>query len=203
MGEGPAVATDDQLISLSKDGNLAAFNTLVERYQGPLFSLCLRLTGSRESAEDATQEAFLSAYRNLHHFHGGSARSWLFRIAANECKDELRRRSRKDLALSLDRPIGEDETTIDLPDSAPGLQALAEHAGLARAVQDAISTLPPDHQAVIVLVDLHGFDYGEVAEITGAALGTVKSRVSRARGRLREHFLAHPELLEAYRRLEK
>ncbi|HET7738273.1 MAG TPA: sigma-70 family RNA polymerase sigma factor [Tepidiformaceae bacterium] len=197
------VPADDQLISLSKDGNLAAFNTLVERYQGPLFSLCVRLIGSREAAEDATQEAFLSVYRNLHRFEGGNVRSWLFRIAANECKDELRRRSRKDLALSLDRPADDDHAALDVADSAPGLQRLVEQSELARAVHEAIAALPEDQRLVILLVDLHGFDYHEVATITGAALGTVKSRVSRARARLREYFLANPELVDAYRRLEK
>jgi len=193
--------TDDQLISLSKDGNLAAFNTLVERHQAAIYSLCLRLTGSPESAEDATQEAFLSAYRALARFQGGNVRSWLFRIAANECKDELRRRRRKDLALSLDKPVpGEDEARLDVADPGPGLQTLAERSELAGLVQQALDMLPEDQRAVIVLVDLHGFDYGEVAEITGAALGTVKSRVSRGRARLRDYFLARPELAGHFRR---
>jgi len=193
--------TDDQLVSLSKDGNLAAFNTLVERHQSAIYSLCLRLTGAREPAEDATQEAFLSAYRALARFNGGNVRSWLFRIAANECKDELRRRSRKDLALSLDKPLaGEEEVRLDVADPGPGLQVLAERAELAGLVQQALNALPEDQRAVIVLVDLHGFDYSEVAEITGVALGTVKSRVSRGRARLRDYFLARPELADHLRR---
>lgn len=196
--------TDDQLISLSKDGNLGAFNTLVERYQSALYSLCLRLTGAREPAEDATQEAFLSAYRAIGRFQGGSVRSWLFRIAANECKDELRRRSRKDLALSLDRPMaGTDDQHYDVADPSPGPPVLAEYREFGELVQRALDLLPEDQRTIVVLVDLHGLDYGEAAEVTGAALGTVKSRVSRARARLREYFLANPELAARYRRPEK
>src|SRR5688572_29757250 len=102
MSAGPD-PPDERLIARAREGDLAAFNTLVDRYQDPLFNLCVRLTGDRQAAEDATQEAFISAYRSLPRFAGGNFRSWLLRVGANECKDGRRRRRRKDVACSLDQ----------------------------------------------------------------------------------------------------
>lgn len=194
--------TDERLVSLSRDGDLSAFNRLVERYQSPVYSLCLRLLGNREAAEDATQEAFLSAYRAIDRFAGPSFRPWLLRIAANQSKDEWRRRRRKDTAMSLDEIFGSFETPIEVPDESPGAETVAENVELAEIVQRAMLSLPMDQREAVALVDLHGYHYEEVAGITGASVGTVKSRVHRGRERLRQVFMARPELLAAYRRLE-
>ena len=109
--------TDERLVLLAKDGDLEAFNSLVDRYQGAVYTLCLRLLGNREAAEDATQETFLSAYRALDRFQGGSFRNWLLRIAANESKDELRRRKRKDANASLNEMLDREDGPIEIPDT--------------------------------------------------------------------------------------
>ncbi|MEX2080463.1 MAG: RNA polymerase sigma factor [Dehalococcoidia bacterium] len=195
--------TDEQVMELARQGNLSAFNTLVERYQDALYSLCYRFLGSRQSAEDATQEAFLSAYRSLSTFGGGSVRSWLLRIAANAAKDELRRRSRKDVARSIHSDESRREGMLDVPDAAGDVQAIVEGAELQRLVREAIDTLPDDQRLVILLVDVQGLGYTEACDVMSLSLGTLKSRLFRARLRLRQHFSQFPELFGAHRRLEK
>jgi RNA polymerase sigma-70 factor (ECF subfamily) len=198
----PALA-DEQLVSLSKDGSVDAFNRLVERHQRAVYNLCLRLTGSRESAEDATQEAFLAAYRALSGFRGGNIRSWLFRIAANQSRDELRRRRRRGASRSLEELAEASEVPFELTDPGLGPDQLAEAGELSTLVRLALQHLPEEQRLAIVLADLQELDYREIAFITGWSMGTVKSRISRGRTRLRLHFSRHPELLAAYRRLDK
>ncbi len=195
--------SDERLVSLSRNGDLAAFNRLVERYQGPVYSLCLRLLGNRQAAEDAAQEAFLSAYRAMPRFTGTSFRAWLLRIAANQSKDEWRRRKRRDLASSLDEMFDMLDLPVEVADPDPGAELVMESRELAIIVQDALLTLPMDQREAITLVDLHEYRYEEVAAMTGVSLGTVKSRVHRGRDRLRRVFAAKPELLAAYRRLDE
>ncbi len=196
------VDTDDEVIQQARSGDLDAFNILVDRYQDALFALCYRFLGYREAAEDATQEAFLSAYRALPGFAGGSVRSWLLRIAANAAKDELRRRSRKDVAISIQAEDEFREGGFDVPDPQADVAGVAERADVTRLVRQAIDTLPPDQRIVVLLVDIQGMDYQQACEIAGASLGTLKSRLNRARLRLRQHFSQNPELLDAYRRLD-
>lgn len=184
---------DEQLVSLSKDGNLAAFNRLVERYQGLVYNLCLRLLGSPESAEDAAQETFLAAYRAMSRFAEGNFRSWLLRIAANESKDELRRKSRRGQSESLDAARDDDSAPIEVADPAPGAPILAERLELAGELQKALLRIPFDQRQAVVLSDLYGFHYEEIARLVGANVGTVKSRIHRGRERLRHEILSHPE----------
>jgi len=193
--------SDEQLVSLSKDGSLDAFNSLVERYQGAVYNLCLRLIGDRGLAEDAAQEAFLSAYRAIGRFQGGSIRSWLLRIAANQSKDELRRRMRRGPQESLSRP-GHDDQPIDLPDSAESQADYVERLALGRGIQQALLSLPFEQRQAIILSDLHGYHYEEIASIAGASVGTVKSRIHRGRERLRGILLAEPELFGRHERLK-
>ncbi len=193
--------SDEQLVSLSKDGSLDAFNSLVERYQGAVYNLCLRLIGDRGLAEDAAQEAFLSAYRAIGRFQGGSIRSWLLRIAANQSKDELRRRMRRGPQESLSAP-GHDDQPIDLPDSAESQADYVERLALGRGIQQALLSLPFEQRQAIILSDLHGYHYEEIASIAGASVGTVKSRIHRGRERLRGILLAEPELFGRQERLK-
>ena len=185
---------EGDLIARSRKGDLPAFNLLVERYQTPLFNLCLRVLRSPQAAEDATQEAFISAYRALERFRGGSFRAWLFRIAVNACYDELRRRRARP-ALSLDRPERGEGPLLEPPSDAPTLQEHAERRELERAIQAALARLPEDQRVAVVLCDIQGMDYAEIAEAVGVSLGTVKSRISRARARLRTLLMAQRELL--------
>lgn len=182
------------LVSRGTQGDLDAFNLLVEHYQRPLFNLCLRMLNSPEAAEDATQDAFIAAYRALHRFRGGGFRAWLFRIAVNACYDELRRRRARP-ADSLDVRHGESGRTLDVPNPGPTLEETAQTAELGGAIQEALSTLPSDQRLVVVLCDVQGLDYAEIAEVMGVSLGTVKSRINRARSRLRNSLMQRGELL--------
>lgn len=193
---------DEHLVSLSKDGNLHAFNSLVERYQGPVFNLCVRLIGDRGAAEDATQEAFLSAYRSISRFEGGSFRSWVFRIAANECKDELRRRSRRP-AEFLPHHASEDDHPFDAPDPAETAPEYLERMDVAEGIQQALMLLHFDQRQAVVLSDVHGYHYEEIARMTGANVGTVKSRIHRGRERLRALLLERPELFGRHGRSDE
>ncbi len=201
MDEGSEL-TDERLVLLSKDGDLDAFNRLVDRFQGTVYSLCLRLLGNPQSAEDATQEAFLSAYRSVSRFEGGNFRSWLLRIAANESKDELRRRSRRDRAGSLDQMVGTLEMPMEIPDPSPGAESELERKELGAVIQRALDRLPFDQRQAVVLLDVHGYRYEEIARMTGSSLGTVKSRIHRARERLRRDLSGLPEPLTANWRLD-
>jgi RNA polymerase sigma-70 factor (ECF subfamily) len=192
---------DEHLVSLSKDGSLEAFNRLVERFQVPVYNLCFRLVGDHGAAEDATQEAFVSAFKAIDRFEGGSFRSWMFRIAANQCKDELRRRTRRPTdSLALTGPDGDYE--IDPPDSAPGAEEVLTRNELAETIQRVLLELPFDQRQVVVLSDVHGYHYEEIALITGSNVGTVKSRIHRGRERLRVLLAKDPELFGHYGRLD-
>lgn len=201
MASEATLPDDERLVSLSKDGSLDAFNSLVERHQSSVYSLCLRLLGSPHSAEDATQETFLSAYRALGSFGGGNVRSWLLRIAANESKDELRRRKRKDSAGSLNQMFDNQEVPIEVPDGAETIESMVERQELAEGLQQLLLLLPFDQRQAIVLADVQGFHYEEIATATDTSIGTVKSRIHRARERMRKLLAEHPELLGHSRRL--
>jgi len=201
MGEG-LEPTDERLVSLSKDGSLDAFNSLVERYQRAVHNLCLRLLGSPQAAEDATQEAFLSAYRALDRFDGGNVRSWLLRIAANESKDELRRRKRKDTAGSLNQIFDTADVPIELPDQAESIEQLIERKELSGQLQAALLAIPFDQRQAIVLSDIYGYRYDEIAIMTATSVGTIKSRIHRGRERLRKVLAVEPELFSTSGRLK-
>lgn len=194
--------TDDQLVLLSKDGKLDAFNSLVERYQAAVFNLAYRLLGDPGTAEDATQEAFISAYRAIARFEGGNVRSWLLRIVANECKDELRRRQRRTV-ISLDAVSSDRDAPIDVADPAPGAEKVLEMHEFGAGFQRLLLQLPFEQRRAILLVDVYEYRYEEVAEMTGESLGTVKSRIHRGREKLRTLISARPELSRVARRLER
>jgi RNA polymerase sigma-70 factor (ECF subfamily) len=181
----PAPSDDESAhIRNALAGDLDAFNRLVELHQRAVFNLCLRMVGSAAAAEDATQDAFISAYRNIRTFRGGNVRPWLMRIAANACTDELRRRARRP-ALSLDTPPPGADEPIDVPDAAPGPEAQALRAEQAAVVQSALLKLPHDQRLAVVMCDMQGYAYEEIAEATRVSLGTVKSRIARGREKLR------------------
>ncbi len=182
----------------ARDGDLAAFNELVLEHQSLVFSLCLRMIGQKQAVEDATQEAFIAAWRNLKNLRG-AFRPWLMRIASNACTDELRRRGRRP-SSSLDSAL--DEGVPEPADSEPSPDTSLLQGEVRRQVEEALQDLPADQRVAVVLSDLHGFDYAEVAEITKTSLGTVKSRISRGRTRLRTALLNDPELLSTRPRHE-
>ena len=187
--------TDEaSLIERSQRGDLDAFNALVLAYQGQVYSVCLRMLGSPQPAEDATQEAFIAAFRAVSRFRHGSLRAWLLRIAANVCYDELRRR-RSRPQVPLEARAGEEQSAAEPASPGEPLEEQAERQELARCLERGLASLPADQRLAVVLRDVQGLAYEEVAEATGASLGTVKSRISRGRAALRDFLLAQGELL--------
>ena len=182
---------DRALVEASLAGDLDAFNRLVELYQDYLFALTVRVVNDRESAADAVQEAFFSAYRNLHRFHGISFRSWITRIALNAATDVLRLRKRRP---ADPYPEWEDDSWQPPADEAEG----PERATMVRSRDEALATalqrITPDQRTAILLFDIEGYDYQEIAELQGVSLGTVKSRIHRGRLALRDLLAPQIEL---------
>ena len=192
---------EEALIAAARRGDLPAFNQLILSYQGTAFNVAYRLLNDHDSAADATQEGFLKAYRRLDQYRGGSFKAWILRIITNTCYDVLRaHRRRPTVALESDEE-SDGEHDAALVDAAERPDDYAQRRELAAAIQAAISQLPIDQRTVIVLSDVEGMNYQEIAEATGAALGTVKSRLSRARSHLRDILLLQKELLPAQYRL--
>lgn len=190
------------LIQSAQMGDLDAFNQLILRYQNLLFSIALRMLGDEDAASDAIQEALLSAFRKINTFRGGSLRSWLARIAINACYDELRRRRRQpSLPFEQFDADGEEiEPDYWLMDSSAGLEEQYESTELERAIQKCLSTLSPNYRAVFVLVDVQCLTYEEAAAAARVPVGTVKSRLARARMQMRKALQSFGDLLPvAYR----
>jgi len=191
-------------------GELAAFNDLVRIFQRQVYNVCYRTLGNPDDAADATQEAFLGAYRGVKSFSGPAAgfRGWLLRIAVNACYDHLRRKQRRPaesldaLGALSDDDVGRAAERVTDPEAGPEQRALS--ADTARQIQAAIDQLPPEQRLTVVLCDVQGLSYEEAADAMQVELGTVKSRLSRARARLRELLLgAKSELDDSMQRLEQ
>lgn len=195
----------DELILIrdAQHGDLEAFNSLVLVYQTPVFNTALRILGDDELAADATQEAFLSAFRALNSYRGGSFKAWLLRTVTNACYDELRRKKRRPTTpLEPETEDGDDvETPRWLADPSSSPEEQLDQAELEHAIQHCLDALPNDFKAVVVLADLQGLDYTEVARAAHVPLGTIKSRLARARLRLRDCLQGFRELLPAAFRL--
>jgi RNA polymerase sigma-70 factor (ECF subfamily) len=196
---------DEQLlIRSSRKGDLESFNRLVLAYQESLFNTALRILGDDELAADATQEAFISAFRNLSSYRGGSFKAWLMRTVTNACYDELRRQKRRPTTPL--EPVTNDDDEIESPrwlaDPNPTPEQVSEQAELEHAIQHCLDDLPIDYRSVVILADIQGLDYNEVASSLRKPLGTIKSRLARARLRLRECLQDFWELLPAAFRLE-
>jgi RNA polymerase sigma-70 factor, ECF subfamily len=178
-------ALDERLIKAAQSGDLPSFNALVTRHERPVYGLCLRMLRVTADAEDATQDTFIKAWISLGSFRGGGFRPWLFRIATNVCYDALRAKGRRP-ADSLDdelferEPVWSSQIALDDPEVSANQRELAIH------LERALGLLPDDQRLIVLLVDLYGYDYEEAAAISGTAVGTVKSRLSRGRGKLRD-----------------
>lgn len=185
------------LIQAAVKGDLEAFNVLVLAYQNLAYNHAYRLLGEASDAEDATQDAFILAYQHLPSFRGGSFRAWLMRILTNVAYDELRRRkSRRTVPLE---PLDVNDDEIESPpwiiDPGESPESTAERGELGRAIQDHLNELSPDLRAVVVLIDIQGFDYLEAAAALKVPIGTVKSRLARARLRMRNSLHGSREIL--------
>lgn len=202
----PEARIDERLIRNAQAGDLPSFNTLVTRHERVVFNVCLRVLRDGALAEDATQDTFVKAWTAIDSFRGGVVRAWLLRIATNRCYDVLRAKGRRP-ADSLDSELFESEPDwSSQSDVAEHPEDHASRRELSVFLEHALGSLPDDQRMVIILSDVQGNSYEEVAAITGVAIGTVKSRISRARSKLRDVILSHPEArehLEQFQRLFK
>jgi RNA polymerase sigma-70 factor, ECF subfamily len=187
----PPLPDEAAVIARAADGDRTAFTQLMEHYQSACYGLAWRLLGDPDQAADATQDAFVHAYKAIRSYRGGIFRSWLMRITANASYDILRRAQRRP-ATRLPDP---EEGGVELPDlgAASPLEE-ATRSAMYVHLEAALRLLPHDQRTAVVLTDVYGMDYNEVAAMTDSALGTVKSRIHRGRLRLRELLAEHREL---------
>ncbi len=187
----PPLPDEAAVIARAAAGDRTAFTQLMEHYQSACYGLAFRVLGDPDRAADATQDAFVHAYNAIGSYRGGVFRSWLMRITANASYDILRRQQRRP-TTALPDP---EETGFELPDlaSISPVEAAAR-SELYRHLEAALRLLPADQRIAVVLCDVYGMDYNEVATMTESALGTVKSRIHRGRLRLRELMAEHREL---------
>jgi len=188
------------LIAAARRGDTGSFNRLVSHYQDMVYNVAYRILGDADAAADASQDTFLSAYKAIANFKGGSFKSWLLRITTNACYDQLRLHQRRPTS-SLDAIYTDTDPSSHFIN---GRETPEEHAlrqELGQILQQAIHTLPPDQRVTLVLSDVQGLSYKEVSEVTRVSVGTVKSRLSRARARLRDRLMEQRELLPARYRL--
>ena len=189
-------AGEKHLIRAAQNGDISGFNALVRLYQNIVYQTAYRVMGESEAAADATQEAFVSAYKHIRSFRGDSFRGWLMRIVTNACYDQMRERRRHPTS-SLEalfvgsRPLAPAAEPL-AADTPP---ELAERQELGEIIQKGLQTLPFDSRMTLVLFDVQGFSYQEISEITGTHIGTVKSRLFRARALLRSFLLAQQDVL--------
>jgi RNA polymerase sigma factor (sigma-70 family) len=213
--DGPESGRDLALVVRSQHGDRAAFNVFVERYQAGAYALALRMVGDPETAADITQDAFFSAFRAIGAFRGSSFRAWLFRIVSNGCYDFFRARTRRP-ATSLEGVLEDERETsgsggavtadVRLPqaliDPTWDPEVTALRAETAAQIEAALLKLPAEQRVALVLSDVQGLAYDEIAGAMNCSLGTVKSRIFRARTHLRALLTREGELFSQGRRPE-
>ncbi len=185
------------LIKRALEGDLESFNRVVLQFQSQVYNQAYRIIGEPDAAADATQEAFISAYKKLHTYRGGSFKSWLLRIVSNACYDEYRRRKRQPVVPLV--PENQDGEEIQSPswmeDPGEGPEEFTHRRELSEAIQICLDRLDFDFRTVVVLVDIQGLDYRAAAEVIESPLGTVKSRLARARQSMQDCLQGFKELL--------
>ena len=182
---------DDRLVEAALDGDARAFELLMEKHESKMYAVALRMCQNREDAQDCLQDAMLRIYKALPSFKGQSSFStWAYRITMNTCLDELRRKKVRQ-ASSLDQMLDLGWSPVDENNST---EHHADNMELKRNLSRAIQTLPEEMRAAVVLRDVQGFSYDEIAEMLSTNVGTVKSRISRGREKLREILSKDAEL---------
>ena len=181
------------LVRSAQSGNLEAFNALVLKYQDLMYGVALRILGQDALAQDATQEAIISAYQHIVNFRGGSLKAWLMRILINRCYDDIRRMQRTS-AISLNEDLTDDGENQNLysrfQNHVPSVEECVEDSEKNEYIQECLGKLPTDYRLVLVLVDIEEMSYGEASTILKIPMGTVKSRLARARLSLRRELKA-------------
>jgi len=192
---------DEQaLITAAQKKDMDAFNRLVLEYQQSVYNVAVRMLNDLDAADDATQQAFVAAYQKIHTFHGGSFKAWILRIVTNKCYDLLRSEQRhptQSIDGTPDDPEADTESAIFMQDETPLPEEQVALKELEAAIQHCIDLLPKEFKTAVILVDLQGMDYQEAAEASQTPLGTIKSRLARARGSLQDCLHKFKELLPA------
>lgn len=194
---------ETELIALCQKGNVEAFEKLVLKYEKQVYTIAYRFIGNHEDACDLAQEALVKAYKYISNFRGESSlKTWLYHIVANVCRDELRKR-RKNNVVSLDSPLVNDEggeLMRQTEDWTFAPEVVYESKEMQEMIQKALDDLSPEYKEVLIMREIMGFTYEEIAKQLDCSMGTVKSRISRARKAMRDYMLARRELYkEAFR----
>lgn len=189
------VDNEKKLVERSQNGDINAFEELVCLNERKIYTIAYRMLGNTEDASDICQEAFLRAFASINKFRGeASFSTWVTRIVTNLCRDELRKRQRTKLE-SLDERIiiGDSEIDKQLPDLKPGPEESYESREFQERIQNIINTLTPEFRMALVLRDIYGYSYDEIAGQLECSLGTVKSRINRARKHLKDRLMVERE----------
>jgi RNA polymerase sigma-70 factor (ECF subfamily) len=195
---------DQRLVLAAQEGDLDAFNQLVTRHERAVYNTCYRMLRDASLAEDATQDAFIRAWNSIDSFRGGIVRPWILRIATNRTYDILRAQARRPAQSLEAQPFESEAEWTSQTDAVEHPESFAARGELSSFLQEALGELPDDQRLAIVLSDVQGYAYDEIAEIMDVAVGTVKSRISRGRSRLRTVLQGSPmgmELVERFARL--
>ena len=195
---------EQALIQSAQQGDLEAFNLLIDRYQSLLFRIALRMLGDEDNAADATQVAWISAFRKINGFRGDHLRTWLMRVVVNACYDEIRRWHRRPERPLL--PVGteceEGAAAIWLVDPSPDVEERVDRDEFEKIIHESLQSITPVYRTMLVLVDIEGLTYEEAARAARVSVGTVRSRLARARLALRHRLEETADLLPARPRFQ-
>lgn len=182
---------EEELIQRSQDGDIDAFEELVARNETKVYAIAYRFMGNADDASDLAQDAFLKAFKSIKSFRKeASFSTWMAKIVSNVCRDELRKIKRRPTSY-LDEEVFLEEGTVSkqIKDTNPTPEQIIEKKEMSLFLQNLLSQMNPEYRMVIILRDIQGYSYGEIAEITETSIGTVKSRINRARKALKEKII--------------
>ena len=196
------MADEEKLVRKAQKGDVEAFEKIISDYRSLVFNVSYRFSGNAEDAADMSQEIFIKLFKNINSFRFQSKLStWIYKIATNTCLDIVKKKKRDLAAFSLDSVMEEEDgksISSEVADSAPTPDVVAERNEMKNAVNRAISMLPDDYRIAIILRDIQGLSYDDIAEVVDCSVGTVKSRISRGRKNLREILLKDRELFDNF-----
>ena len=193
--ESPVDLQQSRDVQAARAGDRPAYERLVARYQTEVFNLCLRFTGDFDAADDAAQETFIAALRAIPRFRGGNFRAWLFRIATNKCRDGYRATARRHQVPLEQGAEPAAESFVGTGTPAPTPEQQLELKELHSVIQSGFRSIQPEQREALVLRDVNGLPYEEIASVLDVELGTVKSRIARGRAHMRDYLVANRELL--------
>lgn len=189
---------EKNLVEKSAEGDIDAFETLIQSHQKKVYNIALRMTKNPEDAQELSQDAFVRAFIAIKKFRGDSSfATWLYRITMNVCTDFLRKRNKASV-ISIEQSVYESQQTMQLADNEPGPDEISEKNQLKKLVKEAMDLLPPEHRQVLILRDLLDMTYKDIANTLSINEGTIKSRINRARENLKKVITSRSELFQDY-----